>query len=702
MQREQTQQRVDMKQRCPTIREGKLHLPEGAEGRAGVICLGTAAWHRWLTDNSAFIFEMSHAHYSARKERRSGGWYWYAYRRRHGKLHTAYIGKSEELTLGRLCDVAAAFADDLSAPSTQRPSDPYADIDVEIAAPLPLPIPLTPLVGREDDAAAVAVLLQRPEVRLVSLTGMGGVGKTRLALEVASRLRHFSGGVYFLALAPLRDPQMVPGSIAQLFGLKERPGTSIVDLLSRAIGQKEVLLVLDNFEHLMPAASLLVDLLTACPTLKILAASREILHLRGEYHFPVAPLAFPDPAALPSFSALYSYPSVSLFLQRAQAIVPNMAVNPATLLAIASVCARLEGLPLAIELAAARVRLLPPQAMATRLGRRLDVLTQGGPDLPDRHRTLRATFTWSRDLLTEAEQRLFRRLAVFIGGCTLDAAEAVCAIEEAYAAREAGEGGPAEPMPFLDLVASLIDKSLLQTEQVYVQGGSQRNLPGPSREAADGHERGPRLYLLETVREYALECLRESGEEERVQAAHADYFLRLAEESHASRTQGLAAHSGAGAGGATWQWSERLSADNENLRAAVNFFLSSHDKGCAQRMIDALAWHWEKGGRAAEGPDWSEVTRPVEECPSQENSPCVVARPAGLTRREMEALLLVAEGLHNDEIADRLVVSTATVKTYLSAIYSKLGVSSRTGAMRFAMLHGLPTVESWADTRSRS
>jgi predicted ATPase/DNA-binding CsgD family transcriptional regulator len=441
-------------------------------------------------------------------------------------------------------------------------------------------------VGREQDVASVLSMLSRPEVRLVSLIGTGGVGKTRLALQVAVDMRErFTDGIYFVALAPVREPHLVLRTIAQVFGLKEDRKVQLRDSLRAFLQNKNVLLVVDNFEQVMAATPLLVDLLTDCTTLKILVTSREILHLCAEHCFMVAPLAFPDPEKIASLDTLHDYPAIDLFLQRAQAIVPDMATNPATMLAIAKVCARLEGLPLAIELAAARVRLLPPQALATRLNRRFDVLTEGGPDKPDRHKTLRATFTWSRDLLNAEEQGVFRRLSVFTDSCTLDDAEAVC--------NSLGD----MTTPFLGIVSSLVDKSLLQTV------------------SNEGQE--PRLFLLETVREYAMECLLESGEMDLVQAA----------------------------------------------RAAL----------CPPRpdqdMLGALPVY----------------TAPGTFIPSD----ATTGRTASLTQRELQALLLVAEGLSNDQIACRLVISTSTVKTYLSTIYSKLGVSSRTAAMRYAIDHRL-------------
>ena len=383
-------------------------------------------------------------------------------------------------------------------------------------------------------------------------------------------------GVYFVALTPVRDPQLVLSTIAQVLGLKEEPNVSLANLVQAFLQKKHLLLVLDNFEQVMPAVPLLVDLLTTCPDLKLLVTSREIMHLCAEHHFAVAPLAFPDPDHLPALDLLENFPAVSLYLQRAQAIVPDMATNPATILAIARICARLEGLPLAIELAAARVKLLPPQALATRLARRLDVLTEGGPDMPARHKTLRATFAWSRDLLTAEEQQVFRRLSIFVDDCTLEAAEAVCSVFGDLTT------------PFLNLVSSLLDKSLVQT-------ASQK-----------GQE--PRLYLLETVREYALECLLESGEMERIQEAHAEYYLNFAEQAEVE----LYGHM-------QYVWLDRLNGDNENLRATFGFLLGRHDRQRALRLTGALGWFWYLRGRLSEGLDWAEQA--LSEC-GMRNAEC--------------------------------------------------------------------------------
>ncbi len=623
-----------MGQRRPSVREGLLHLCSDDTTLAPAISLHSPSWFTWLQGHSIFVYELPFLHFTARKERRAGGAYWYAYRRRGGKLHTAYLGKSDELTLERLSTVATGMQQVENAtrmpaampsatptampthhtatPSTtdfDAPSAPHLRPTLQpcIQPPPGLPVPLTPLIGREVDAARAAALLCRPSVRLLSLVGRGGIGKTRLALQVAAEIaERFADGVYLVPLAEVRDPQMVLPVVARALGIKAEPGTSVAEMLKAVLKQKLLLLVLDNFEQLMPAASYLVDLLTACPMLKLMVTSREVLHLCGEQPFPVGPLEFPDLAHPAPADLLRHCPSVSLFLQRAEAVAPGIAASPATIRAVAQICARLEGLPLAIELAAARVKLLPPQALITRLERKLEVLTGGGADMAERHKSLRATFIWSHDLLTAEEQSLFRRLAIFAGGCTLEAAHGVC--------NASGD----LTSPFLDLISSLVDKNMLQTDRREAQ---------PSR-----------IYMLDTVREYALECLLGSGELQSLRKAHAAYYS-----GYLLRA---------------WPWGE---GDTPGQEHTAN--CSAREDTSMLRTLPAYA--------------------PL--CSSQGES-----RPAGLTNRELEALLLLAEGLSNDQIACRLVISTATVKTYLSAIYNKLGVSSRTAAMRFVIdhLHG--------------
>src|SRR5947209_15099547 len=391
-----------------------------------------------------------------------------------------------------------------------------------------LPAPLTPLVDREREIAAVCTLLCRPEVRLVTLTGTGGIGKTRLALHVATELlADFPDGVSFVSLAPISDPTLVLSTIAQGLDIKESGARPLLDLLIADLRDKHLLLCLDNFEHLLPAAPQLTDLLTACPHLTMLVTSRAVLHVQGEHLFPVPPLAVPDLTQLPpTAETLLSSAAVVLFLQRAQALQPTFHITSTNARPIASVCIRLEGLPLAIELAAARITLFPPQALLARLSKRLHFLTSGTRDVPARQQTLRNTIAWSYHLLDEEEQRLFRRLAIFVGGCTLQAIEAVCEAPGDHAWKG------------FDEVASLIEKSLLQqTEQ-------------------EGEE--PRLRMLETIREYALEILKANGEFETTQQAHVAYYLSLAEQAEAELK-----------GPRQVRWLERLEREDDNLRAAL-------------------------------------------------------------------------------------------------------------------------------------
>ena len=394
-----------------------------------------------------------------------------------------------------------------------------------------LPVQFTQFIGREQEVSALQHLLQRDGVRLLTLTGPGGTGKTRLGLQVAAELSEvFPDGVFFVNLAPISDPALVMPTIAQALEVKEVAHQALLDLVNTFLREKQVLLLLDNFEQVVSAGVQVTALLAACPQLKVLVTSREVLHVRGEQEFAVPPLTLPDPKHLPDLLALSQYEAVALFIQRAQAARPEFQVTNANAPAVAEICVRLDGLPLAIELAAARIKLLPPQALLARLGQRLQMLTGGARDAPTRQQTLRNTIQWSYQLLDTQEQRLFRRLSVFVGGCTLEAAETLWGA----LGDEAGW--------VLDGLASLIDKSLLQQRE------------------QEGEE--PRLLMLETIREYGLEMLEASGKAEATRQAHAAYYLRLAEEAEPELV-----------GPQQTLWLERLEQEHDNLRAVLGWAL---------------------------------------------------------------------------------------------------------------------------------
>jgi predicted ATPase/DNA-binding CsgD family transcriptional regulator len=457
-------------------------------------------------------------------------------------------------------------------PPTHDASEASAEmfVSASISPSSRLPMPPTPFIGRERQVADVCTLLGRATVRLLTLTGPGGIGKTRLVLAAAEALRgEFPAGIFYISLAPLSDARLVMPAIAQALGVREAGGPAqqprLLERVQDYIGEQRLLVVLDNYEQVIGAAAGVAELLNACPRLKVMVTSREMLHLSAEHCYPVPPLSLPDLQHLPPLEFLAQVEALRLFVTRAQAVQPDFALTSANGIAVAAICHRLDGLPLAIELAAARVRLLPPAAMLARLERRLPWLTGGAKDAPARHRTLRAAIGWSYDLLEPHEQRLFRRMSVFVGGCTLESVAAVCDSTQ-------GEED------LLQVLASLLDKSLLRNE------GAQ----GVSARAEQG-----RLYMLETIREYALDQLAASSEEEATRRRHASYYLALAEEAEPKMN-----------GPDQPAWLVHLEQEHDNLRAALAWSVSGGDVEMGARIAAALWLFWLTHGHIREGRRW--------------------------------------------------------------------------------------------------
>jgi predicted ATPase/DNA-binding XRE family transcriptional regulator len=443
------------------------------------------------------------------------------------------------------------------------------------SAPPRLPTPPTVLVGREAEVGAAVGALRRGPVRLLTLTGPGGVGKSRLALEIAHQTSgDYTGGAIWVDLAPLSSPDLVLPTIAHAVGVRETGITALADQLAERLREQSLLLVLDNVEHVLPAAHAISSLLAACPRLAVLATGREHFRLRGERVQPVEPLGVPDLGAVPSLADLGEAGAVQLFVARVADVLPGFALIAANATAIARICRRLDGLPLALELAAAWVRVLGPAALLGRLEAEPLALAGGARDLPARQHTLRATVAWSHDLLNPTEQRLFRRLAVFAGGFTPDAA---VAIAEDGINSPLGAGldlTPSGARPdALDTLAGLLDKSLVVR-----------------RDSVDGDTR---MTMLETIREFAREQLAASGEEPVTREAHAAFYLAFAAQARA----GLA-------GPQQLDWLGRLETEHDNLRASLRWLLDRGDGDRVLRLGGDLWWYWWVRGHLTEGRAW--------------------------------------------------------------------------------------------------
>jgi predicted ATPase/DNA-binding CsgD family transcriptional regulator len=461
-----------------------------------------------------------------------------------------------------------------SAPETRMAHGPRKLRAVEAAEAEPashtserplhnLPVELSSFVGREKELAEAKRLLGN--CRLLTLTGSGGCGKTRLALAAARKLvGGFEGGVWMVELAPLADPSLLPQAAASVLGVREQPGRSTTETLADYLGSKRVLLILDNCEHLIEGCAALAEvLLHSCPGLRVLTTSREVLGITGEVAWPVPPLSLPDIRRLADVQSLPRYGSASLFVERARAVKPTFALTDQNAAAVARVCYRLEGIPLAIELAAARTKVLAVEEISERLDNCFGLLTGGGRTAMPRHRTLRATMDWSHELLTEEERILFRRLSVFVGGFTLEAAESACAVD----GYERGET--------LELLSHLVDKSLVTARE---EGGATR------------------YHLLEMVRQYGGEKLDDSGEGAEVGRRYAGFYLGVAEEAERELS-----------GPDQRWWLVRLEGEHGNLRAALSWSLSEGgDAGLGLRLAGALWPFWFARGYVSEGRRWLE------------------------------------------------------------------------------------------------
>jgi predicted ATPase/class 3 adenylate cyclase len=530
-----------------------------------------------------------------------------------------------DLGVRRLKDLfASEHIFQLTAPDLPTSFPPLKTLDVRLNN---LPIQPTPLLGREREVAEITDLLRRSDVRLLTLTGTGGTGKTRLALQSAAELiDEFEDGAFFVGLAPLSDPHLVASTVAGALSVSQSAGGALEEDLRDYLGNKELLLVLDNFEQVVDAAPLVGGLLSGCPGLQVLVTSRTLLRIYGEHEYAVRSLELPDPRHLPPIEELRQYGTIRLFTERARAAKADFSLTNENARAVAEICARLDGLPLAIELAAARIKLLSTQAMRSRLSNPLTFLTGGARDLPERQRTLRGAIAWSHALLDEGEQVLFANLSVFSGGCVLEAVETTC---------------DADGDLFVDVLgglSSLLDKSLLRKEE--------------------GVEGEPRFVMLETIREYARERLEASGKAGEIRRLHAEYFLALAEQG-ASELQGPEE--------ATWL--ERMETEHDNMRAALYWTLQSEEAGLGLRLAGALWRFWDVRGYYGEGRRWLEEALAKDERASEARAKALegVGWLADLQGDIDRAVAAAEEGLR---IGARVEIQSSVTASFLRILGS--------------------------------
>ncbi len=546
------------------VRDGMVIFRDG--GLEHMLPVGGSAWATWLQrpETITFRFEDGPESFTARREQQRGRPYWYAYRRRAGQLRKVYLGRPDDLSLERLEAVSLRLREGTRGRRAIGHDGEIASIRAQESDRHSLPSQVSSFLGRETELAEVRRILSTS--RLVTLTGVGGVGKTRLALRLAeAMLVSDVDAVRLVELAALADPALVPQAVAQAVGTREVPGQPLLATVATALGAGRTLLILDNCEHLLESCAAFAEhILRTCPVLRLLATSREPLGVPGEVTWRVPSLGVPDADMNAGLSEVAASTAVRLFVERAQAARPGFALTERNARAVAKVCQRLDGIPLALELAAARMRSLTADEVASRLNDRFRLLTAGSRTAPDRHQTLRSAVDWSYELLTSAERRCFERLSVFAGGFTLEAAEAVCAGDE-FASTAV-----------LDLVSRLVDRSFLVAE--------------PSDGTGE-----TRYRLLETMRAYGAERVTERGDAEQIRARHAVWLTERAEQAE------RAFH---GPQQGRWlRWCER---EYDNARAVLTWAVQRKDVDVAVRLASAFSWPLLVHQRWTEGLEWAQ------------------------------------------------------------------------------------------------